>query len=213
MGYVPESIQFVRTEQPPGGGTYRLWPTGGWPRYVRVGVVDMWESFTFTTESFRRPGIRLELQIRVIDGAPQCIGMRLISSPDKSPVTGAVVRMVDLEHWVEVACSRAIRELAGASESVETDADGAVWMLPSDAAIEATDRARKAARRARRAQGGYSPALLRKVGQVYEANVDSFPTRAVRESFGVAQSTAQLYVKKARAQGFITAKAPKGGRP
>lgn len=213
MGYVPESLQFVRTEEPPGGGTYRLWPKGGWPRYVSVGDVDMWEAFTFTTESFGQPGIRLELQIRVIDGAPQCIGMRLTSSPDKSAVTGAVVRMVDLEHWIEVACSRAIKEPAGASESVETDADGAVWVLPSDARDEAADRARKAARRARRAQGGYPTELLRKVGEVYEANVDSFPTRAVRESLGVAQSTAQLYVKKAREHGFITAKAPRGGRP
>ncbi len=190
-----------------------MWPEGGWPQYVRVGDVEMWEAFTFTTESFGRPGIRLESRIRVIDGAPQCVGMRLTSSPDKAPVTGAVVRMVDLEHWIDVACSRAIEHPTDAWESVETDSDGAVWVLPSDATAEAADSARRAARRARRSRGGYSSELLRQVAEVYEANVDSFPTKAVGQTFRVAQSTAQLYVKKAREGGFIMAKAPKGGRP
>jgi len=206
-------VAFIRTEYPPGGGTYRYWPDGGFPRYVDVDGVPMWEAFTFTTESFVRPGIRLELHIRVIDQTPQCVGVRLTSSHDDAPLTGAVVNQVDLEHWVETACSRAIPDPAGAFESVETDSDGAVWVLPSDATAEASDRARQAARRARRAGGGYSNEMLRKVAEVYEANIASFPTRAVRESFEVAQSTAQLYVKKARERGLITAKAPRGGRP
>ena len=204
---------FVRTEEPPGGGTYRLWPEGGWPQYVRVGDVEMWQAFTFTTESFGRPGVKLELRIRVIDGAPQCVGVRLTSSYDDAPVTGAVLNKVNLEHWVSVACSRAIEHPTDAWESVETDSDGSLWLLPNEAAAEAADSARRAARRARRSRGGYSSELLRQVAEVYEANVDSFPTKAVGQTFGVAQSTSQLYVRKARERGFITAKAPKGGRP
>ena len=203
----------VRTEEPPGGGTYRLWPEGGFPRYVRVGDVDMWQAFTFTAESFGRPGIRLELRIRVVDLTPQCVAVRLTSSHDDAPITAAVVNQVDLQHWIETACSRAIETPGEAWESVETDSDGAVWVLPGDATAEAGNRARKAARRARRARGGYSTEMLRKVASVYEANIAAFPTRAVRESLGVAQSTAQLYVKKARERGFITSPAPKGGRP
>ncbi len=204
---------FVRKEEPPGGGTYRLWPEGGWPRYVRVRGVEMWEAFTFTAEPVGRRGIRLELRIRVVDGSPRCVGVRLTSSYDDEPVTGAVFNKVNLEHWIDVACSRAIEDPADAWESVETDSEGAMWVAPSDSRTEAADTARKAARRARRSHGGYSSELLRQVADVYQAHADSFPTKAVGQTFGVAQSTAQLYVKKARERGFITAKAPKGGRP
>lgn len=40
------------------------------------------------------------------------------------------------------------------------------------------------------------------------AKLDGGPTKAVREAFEVAPSTAQLYVKKARERGFLTVPAP-----
>ncbi len=204
---------FVRTETWPGGLTSQLWPEGGWLEYVDVAGVPMMAAFNFTAEPVGRPGIRLELRIRVIDHAPECVGVRLVSSRDDAPLTAAVLRGVDLDEWVQTACSRAHKSAGDATESIETDPDGMVWFLPGDAAQQANDAARKAARRARKAKGSYSNELLRKVASVYETNVDAFPTKAVRESFMVAQSTAALYVKKARERGFITAKAPKGGRP
>ena len=46
-----------------------------------------------------------------------------------------------------------------------------------------------------------------RVAETYEHG-GRHPTRAVQDAEGVAQSTAQLYVKKARERGFITRPAP-----
>lgn len=212
-GWELKSIQFTREEELRGGGTVRLWPTGGFPRYVSTGELEMWDDFTFTAESFGRPGVRLSLRIKVIDGVPECVGVRLTSTRDTAPLTGSVVRQVDLEDWVEFACTRATRQVEEAWESLDRDPDG--WATGDETpAVVAVRAAAKAVRRARRSRGSYSPETLRKVAEVYEANLGSFPTKAVRELLGgVAQSTAQLYVKKARERGFITSPAPKGGRP
>lgn len=204
-------MAWVRTEEPEGGGTYRLWPDGGLPRYVKVGEVHMWDAFTFTAESIGRPGIRLAMHMRVVEGVPRCVEVRLTSSYPDQPVTGSVLNGVDLETWIDRACARATREVETTTEEVSPDSEG--WTPTTEARNRAIDHSRREARRVRRARGSYSAETLRKVAEVYEANVDSFPTRAVREALGVAQSTAQLYVKKARERGFITSPAPKGGRP
>ncbi len=57
--------------------------------------------------------------------------------------------------------------------------------------------------------------MLREVAEVYTSNLATgHPTKAVREAFDVAQSTAQLYVRKARDDGWLTTSAPdrKGSR-
>jgi hypothetical protein len=49
-----------------------------------------------------------------------------------------------------------------------------------------------------------TPALLQEVADVYHRNLDSgAPTKAVRTHFGLAESTASLYVKRARAAGLL----------
>lgn len=114
---------------------------------------------------------------------------------------------------IEVACSRAIETPPDAYESMEWDADGEPFFPPGIASVnEAAMRGRIAARRARRSTNGYSDERHRRVAEIYEAN-GKFPTKAVGEALGLAKSTAQLYVKKARERGFITAKPPRGGRP
>jgi len=54
--------------------------------------------------------------------------------------------------------------------------------------------------------------VLREVAEVYEANLATqAPTRAVKEHFGLADSTASLYVKKARDRGYLKPATPKEG--
>lgn len=45
--------------------------------------------------------------------------------------------------------------------------------------------------------------LLRRVAQVYRANIDHAPTRAVAETFGVKPRMASGYVQRARAAGYL----------
>jgi transposase len=71
----------------------------------------------------------------------------------------------------------------------------------------------RSARAGRR--GGYSDDLLRSVAEIYNANLaGGSPTKAVGAALHHKQSTAQLYVRKARDRGFITAPPPiRRGRP
>ncbi len=205
-------MRFVHTERLDSGGTYRLW-TDGPPRAVTVGDAEIFEAFTFSAESFVRPGIRLEMAVRVIGGVPQCVSVSFHSTHPEEPVIDAVVRDFRLEHWIEVACSRAVHTPPAAYEAMEWNDSEPSFPPGVPSVIEAAGRARKAARQARRSRRGHSDDLLRRVADTYEANSSGTPTKAVGEAFGVAQSTAQLYVKKARERGFITSPAPKGGRP
>lgn len=54
---------------------------------------------------------------------------------------------------------------------------------------------------------------LKAVAELYNANLGGTPAKAVAEGMGVAPSTADKYVKLARAAGFITEKARAGRRP
>jgi len=45
--------------------------------------------------------------------------------------------------------------------------------------------------------------FLRKVAEVYRANVENGPTKAVEEQFKVSHRTAGDYVRRARERGFL----------
>ena len=54
-----------------------------------------------------------------------------------------------------------------------------------------------------RARRKITPQVLAEVSQVYRENLSTgAPTKAVAEHFGLAPSTASLYVKRARAAGL-----------
>lgn len=172
----------------------------GW---ATVGGVQLLRSFICRISPYA-PGVRLELRVAVADETPRCTAVTFRTLDGEGDMPAGVIRDFRLQDLIELACSRAVEPNAAGRDG---------WRLPfHDPAWLAADR------RARKAVGGarrrYTDDMMREVAEVYTANVTSWPTRAVRERFGVAQSTAQLYVKKARQRGFLTVPAPKGsGRP
>jgi hypothetical protein len=128
-------------------------------------------------------GVNIELLMHVIDGVPHAMRVDLVSTRSDRGVPPMALRDIRLEDWIERACTVvAVKYEQGAREFSHAE--------PGES-LPAIRRARA------RARGGYTDDMMRQVADVYmSANVH--PTKAVREAFGVAQSTAQLYVKKAR---------------
>ena len=152
--------------------------------------------------------VQLELVITVSGGVPRCTEARVFSTRDDVEVEARHLRR-KWENLIERAC-------AVAALSVTAEDAAFVTYEPVDTESEAREalaeirRARHAGRRAARGQG-YPDELLRRVAEVYERG-GRYPTKAVRDALEIGQSTAQLYVKKARERGFITRPAP-GRRP
>ena len=156
------------------------------------------------TPSFRMSegapsGVDVAMQLRIIDGTPHCTYLVLASSEPGKGIPPKAVREFRLEDWIEKTYVNHALHYDRATGQWDRDYSGRT-VLPS---------IRKARARAR---GGYTDDLLQDVATIYEAHADRYPTKAVREHYGFAQSTAQLYVKKAREKGYITSPAPKGGR-
>lgn len=149
--------------------------------------------------------IQLELVITVTGGVPRCTEVRMFATRDDVEVEARHLRDRKWENLIERAC-------AVAALSVTAEDTAVVVYEPVDTESEARQalaeirRARRAGRRPARGRG-YPDELLRRVAETYEHG-GRHPTRAVQEAEGVAQSTAQLYVKKARERGFITRPAP-----
>jgi|SRR5271157_974997 len=151
--------------------------------------------------------IQLELVITVAGGVPRCTEVRVFSTRDDVEVEARHLRDRKWENLIEHAC-------ANAALSVTAEDTAFVTYEPVDAesesearqALAEIRRARRAGRRLARGHG-YPDEMLRRVAEIYEHG-GRHPTRAVQEAEGVAQSTAQLYVKKARERGFITRPAP-----
>lgn len=138
-------------------------------------------------------GVDVHMMMRMVDGVPHCTELRFVPREPALGVSAKALRDFRLEDWIERACWIA---------SVRPD-------TPEFDHVDDLLSIRKARARAR---GGYTDELLQEVADIYAANIDTQPTKAVREQFRVAQSTAQLYVKKARERGFLTLDAPTGGR-
>ena len=153
--------------------------------------------------------VGLELVITVAGGVPRCTEVRVFSTRDDVEVEARHLRNRKWENLIEHACANAALSVTAEDtafvtyEPVDTESEARV-------ALTEIRKARHAGRRAARGQG-YPDELLRRVAEVYEHG-GRHPTRAVQDAEGVAQSTAQLYVKKARERGFITRPAP-GRRP
>lgn len=156
-------------------------------------------AITYEREPLSPVGVSVMMRMRVVDGVPHCTELRFIAKAPEPGIRAKTVREFRLEDWIERACLPAAFRYDKNSQKWVQDFSGRT-MLPS---------IRKARARAR---GGYTDELMREVAQIYEAHVGGHPTKAVREAFGIGQSTAQLYVKKARERGYITMDAPHGGR-
>ena len=164
----------------PGGNTALI------PSWAIVKWAPEWEALL-------PDGVNVELLMRVIDGVPHAMRVDFVSTRPDRGVPAKALRDLRLEDWIERACTDvAVRYEQGAQE------------FPHAEAKESLPAIQKARARAR---GGYTDDMLREVAAVY-TNAAIHPTKAVREAFGVAQSTAQLYVKKTRERND-----PATGRP
>lgn len=140
----------------------------------------------------------LHLRLEVVDGAPQCRELRIVSVPGGRDVRPVDLGAVRLHEWVEEFFA------AFAARVVEDNPDGTVAVIevpfgPShESAVTALHDARKG-RGARR----LTPALLAQVADVYRTRFDDRPTSAVAAAFGVAHRTAALYVQRAREAGLL----------
>ncbi len=153
-------------------------------------------------------GVELRLALEMREGVPE---VREVTF--RSVGTGRAVRATDLRiklddlledalmlaallvstdaKWRDTPFGR--RELAAAPELYEGP-----WVRPSANESErlATKRAVQQTRKGPRRK--VTDELLRDVAEVYRAHIDDRPTQAVRERFGMPQSTAALYVRRAR---------------
>ncbi len=144
----------------------------------------------------------VDMVLEVVDGLPQCREFRV-----RSVEGGREIRPLDLKaataqlnEWVE----QFFAKFALAYERAD---DGSMTMLLQDspeshsAGVKAFQKASKG-KGARTLNGDF---LLR-VAKIYTDN-PSRPTRAVRDAFGVSDSMANKYVRKAREAGVL---APRG---
>ncbi len=158
-------------------------------------ITTEWTTVAWGERSRHLPdGVNVEMTMRVLDGTPQCVSLRFVSTRSDSGIPAKVVRDFKLEDWIERACHPRV-----------------IWRAAPEGGgpLDERDTTRAVTQARARARAGYSSEMLQQVAQVYASNVEGgHPTKAVREAFGVAPSTAQLYVKKARELGFLTIPAP-----
>jgi hypothetical protein len=162
-------------------------PTRG---YAQLGDATALPPRFETTWPINDDGVYFALVVTVLDGVPKATEVRLFTVRDDAEVTARHLRERKLENLIEYACM-----MAGLL--VEHHADFASYTPPvsrDDAQRLLTD-VRSARKRTRRR--GYPDELLREVADIYQ-RAERHPTKAVREALDIAESTAQLYVKKAR---------------
>ncbi len=130
-------------------------------------------------------GVNVKLQMQVVDGVPHCTEVRFVATREDKGVPAKALREFRLEDWIERACKAVAFRIEGGKSRNLASAD-------SSESLQLIRRARA------RARGGYTDEMLREVADIYMKHADHHPTKAVRQAFAVAPSTAQLYVKTAR---------------
>jgi hypothetical protein len=109
---------------------------------------------------------------------------------------------VKLEDFIEVAALLAAKTLTEHQQP-----DGGLVTVIEPITTEKESRATLAQVRAARHESRrrVTPEMLQQVADVYRDNVDNNPTDAVAQFTGRAHRTATLYVRQARAAGYLGA--------
>ena len=178
-----------------------------------VGGVDVLKEFRLTAQGWAAAGVELQMQCSVINGLPKCTAV-LFHVPDQDKEVPAwIIRDFRLEDMVEGAFARASTIWGQDPEAWAEmrERDHAISRPAGQALVNKAIKATRAARKQGRTH--YTEELLRGVATAYNANIERFPTKSVRIEYGVSQTTAQTYVRKAREAGFITKTAQRTGRP
>jgi hypothetical protein len=170
------------------------------------------EDFKFTMAEYAGP-VEVQMACKVINGLPRCTAV-LFHVPDQTgEVPASVVRDFPFEDAIETAFSRAVSpsEVGPEAWAQMRERDHSI---PGSALEHVAHRTRNATRSARkRGRTRYTEDFLKQVAEVYNLNVERYPTKAVRVEFDVSETTAQTYVRKARDAGFIKRPAQRTGRP
>ncbi len=142
------------------------------------------------------PSISAEFE--VLDGVPQCRGLRILSGEGAREVRANDYRRVSVEDLLEEA-------LAGIATPYpdSSSADPTEWEPTNSAEGRKTVRQVRIVRKESRRR--ITDAVLREVADVYRAHLDGNPTEAVAARFGKSHRTAALYVQQSRAAGHLGA--------
>jgi len=132
-----------------------------------------------TGRAVRSADLRLKLDDLVEDALVEAALLRSVPTPGD---------------WRDTALGR--RELAAHPEQYE----GMVRPAVNDSERRVT---KKTVQAHRRRHQKVTEAVLKEVAEVYRGNLHDRPTQAVREHFGVKQSTASWYVRRARDAGYL----------
>lgn len=141
----------------------------------------------------------LELDLRVIDGVPQCRGLRIESVEGGREIRSLDLGAIRLREWVDDVFAQFASRVVGTDGRTVT----AVFEVGPDAALGALS----AFENARKGRGARSitPEMLERAAAVYREHFTDRPIQAVASAFGVSERSASGYITKARAAGLLPA--------
>lgn len=184
-----------KTWQVGGGEAHVIYPMAG------VDFVEhddgTWSPCEFTyvelPDNPSLPYFVVECQYSRHDLVPRVLALHIIQRDAERDVQSIDVRTISLEHVIETAWLRVSRRPTAVADEHIQPAE----MISRD---EEQAQMRRTVRGLRsRARRRVTDTLLEEVAEVYrEARPSGAPTKAVKEHFGLATSTASLYVKRAR---------------
>lgn len=147
-----------------------------------------------------RFGPRLYARVEIVDATPRLIDLRLISA-GLTGIEPSDLAAINVRELVEVVVEAVSARLRVDDHGVPLGIERVVTPQESLAAITAGLAAMQWGPRSRNITAEH----LQRVADIYSANIDHAPTRAVQDAFGVGSRTAAGYVQRARAEGLLPA--------
>jgi hypothetical protein len=148
-----------------------------------------------------KPYFVVECEYSTKDLVPRIIAVQAIHREPGREVRSSDLRSISLESALEAAWLKIVQRGRVVQPDEPVDPASALEQIQAG-----EDRANRKTFRGLRAQSRrrVTDELLREVSGVYERALSSGqPTKAVKEHFGLATSTASLYVKRAREAGHL----------
>jgi hypothetical protein len=169
--------------------------------------VELPRSIELTTYGGAEPDMHVTVELR--DGSPVLTGLSWTSGAGQNEIRQKHLRQTDVAKLVtDLVVSTMKRQDDSALPPLPTDEahDVMVKMLRErkQLAKQAEVAARRFVERQRlpRERRVMTDEFLRNVAEVYRANIDAAPTKAVGATFGVQPRMASKYVDKARQKGY-----------
>jgi hypothetical protein len=143
------------------------------------------------------PYFVLECEYSAHDLVPRIMSFQLIQRDPSREVRSTDLRNVHLEDALEQAWLKVTNRPATVTENGASPAE-----MVSSATVEQDKRRTLHGLRSQNRRK-VTPNLNQKVAEIWLADTTGAPTKAVRDHFGLAPSTASLYVKRARDAGLL----------